>query len=304
MKNKLSVTIAIPAYNEGRNIYDLLQSILSQKQTFFLLEKIMVLSDGSTDNTVREAKRIKDKRLQVIGHNSRTGKIRMLNFAFNKNKSDVLIQLDADVILKGKETLDNLILPFIKDEKTSIVYGNQVPFEAKTYVGKLAYFGFYAWEEAKKMVNADRYNCFGCITAFSKTFLKKYQLPETGNYYTEDTYSFYYAKKYNHQTFFAPNAVALFTLPSNMRDYSHQMNRYLTTAGDMKVIFGESLVKKHETIGTFVKSAGLVKYSLKNPPHLSVGYIFLQSWPKLRSLFHKEQINWEQINSSKKNVNA
>ena len=46
MKNP-SVTVAISALNEAQNIAAFLRSVLSQKEEGFVLEKIMVISDGS-----------------------------------------------------------------------------------------------------------------------------------------------------------------------------------------------------------------------------------------------------------------
>ena len=47
-----TVTIALSAYNEAENIGRFLQSVLEQKENGFILEKILVISDGSDDSTI------------------------------------------------------------------------------------------------------------------------------------------------------------------------------------------------------------------------------------------------------------
>ena len=66
MAKKLSVSVGIPALNEELNIKQLLTAILRQEEDSFVLREIIVVSDGSTDETVALAKSIKDKRIRVI----------------------------------------------------------------------------------------------------------------------------------------------------------------------------------------------------------------------------------------------
>ena len=53
MSSKPTVTVGISAYNEEHAFPALLESLLKQSQTSFVFEKIIVVSDGSTDNTVK-----------------------------------------------------------------------------------------------------------------------------------------------------------------------------------------------------------------------------------------------------------
>ena len=49
--NKIKLSILIPTYNEESTIKRCIQSI--QKQTYPLIEKIVVVNDGSSDNTAK-----------------------------------------------------------------------------------------------------------------------------------------------------------------------------------------------------------------------------------------------------------
>ncbi|QQR64413.1 glycosyltransferase family 2 protein [Candidatus Roizmanbacteria bacterium] len=58
--------MGIPAFNEGRNIQNLLRSILIQTERSYRIDKIVLISDGSNDDTVWKARQVKNKRLQII----------------------------------------------------------------------------------------------------------------------------------------------------------------------------------------------------------------------------------------------
>lgn len=102
MTKRKTVTIGIPAYDEEANIKNLLKSLLVQKGQNFILERIIVISDGSSDNTIAEAGKVKNNLIELINHKKNLGKIRIQNEILKKSKSDILIILDADVIPSGK----------------------------------------------------------------------------------------------------------------------------------------------------------------------------------------------------------
>lgn len=298
MHKKKSVTVVVPAYNEEKNIRSVIQSVLRQNEKNYRLNKIVVLSDGSTDNTVSEVLKTKNKKIILINDSKRIGKVKRLNYAFSRNESDILIQFDADVKLKDRNTIVKLVMPFVRNNKTAIVYGNPIPEKSKTYIGQLAYFGFNSWEEAKKMAHADRYNCYGCITAFSKAFLENYRLPED-QFYAEDTHSFYYAKQHDYVTYFQKSAGVYFKLPATFPDYVKQMNRYLNTANELKPIFGEEMIYKYETITYVIKLKAFMKNSLKYHITIVAGYFILQIMTNIYTVFHKQNNLWGISPSSK-----
>ena len=65
MKNKKpTVTVALSAYNEEKNIKSFLESVLSQREESYVLKEIWVYSDVSTDKTVEIAKSIKSTKIK------------------------------------------------------------------------------------------------------------------------------------------------------------------------------------------------------------------------------------------------
>src|SRR5258708_3629060 len=98
---KLTVTIGIPAFNEEKNIVNLLKSIAKQKGNLFIIKKIIILCDNCTDKTADKAFEFAKnyKNIHIILDNERKGKVARLNQLYTLNKSDVLITFDADIVL-------------------------------------------------------------------------------------------------------------------------------------------------------------------------------------------------------------
>lgn len=94
----------IPAYNEEKTIGDVLQVL--EKVT--LIQKIIVVSDGSTDNTVEVAR---NYNVEVIELEENRGKGGALKAGLENITADVVLFLDADLIGLTVEHVHNLLLP-------------------------------------------------------------------------------------------------------------------------------------------------------------------------------------------------
>jgi glycosyltransferase involved in cell wall biosynthesis len=89
MKN---VTIGIPAFNEEANIAHVVQAMLNQNEDGFVIDKIIVASDGSSDATAAIVRSIKDERLVLIDEPIRRGKIFVLMTRKQLRKSPLLYE--------------------------------------------------------------------------------------------------------------------------------------------------------------------------------------------------------------------
>src|SRR3989344_5220459 len=105
-KNRLTVSIGTAAYNEEQNIKHMLASVLSQKEKNIKIKEILVVSDGSTDNTVAYAKTFKDKRIKILDDHKRLGKTPRVNQLLKLFKSDILVVLDADCIVGNSRAIE------------------------------------------------------------------------------------------------------------------------------------------------------------------------------------------------------
>lgn len=134
----MKVVVAIPAFNEENTIGEVVASIprdIADKV------EVVVIDDGSTDNTVSEAKKAgADK---IVSHNQNLG----LGWAFKRGLSegielggDIIINIDADGQYVGEE-IRKLVKP-IMDGKADIVLGSRFAgkIEHMTYTKRVGNF--------------------------------------------------------------------------------------------------------------------------------------------------------------------
>lgn len=91
------VSIIIPAYNAENYIKECLIKIC--KQTYSNIE-IIVINDGSTDNTLQEIKKVKDKRIRLFTTENK-GVSSARNLGISKSKGKYLMFMDADDYLEN-----------------------------------------------------------------------------------------------------------------------------------------------------------------------------------------------------------
>ncbi|TNJ44672.1 glycosyltransferase family 2 protein [Tamlana fucoidanivorans] len=120
-----SCTVIVPAYNEGKQVYDTLMSLA---QSEYPEEKFELLSidDGSQDDTwpwMIEAKKVLGDRLKIHQQPENKGKRHALYYGFNNGTGDVFVTVDSDSIV-NPDTLRNLIGPLVTDETCGAVAGN------------------------------------------------------------------------------------------------------------------------------------------------------------------------------------
>jgi len=88
------VTFLITTYNSGQWINECLNSILNQ--TYKNLQ-VLIIDDGSEDNTVDRIKQMSDKRIELY-FKEHSGISKSLNFALDKIKGTYIARLGADDI--------------------------------------------------------------------------------------------------------------------------------------------------------------------------------------------------------------
>jgi hyaluronan synthase len=118
-------TVIVPAYNEGKLVWDTLLSIANSD---FPADKLQLLAidDGSKDDTwywMQQAKLHLGDRLTIFQQPENKGKRHALYRGFNLGTGDVFVTIDSDSIIK-KDTLRNLVSPFITNENCGAVAGN------------------------------------------------------------------------------------------------------------------------------------------------------------------------------------
>lgn len=93
MNPKLS--IIIPAYKEEENIYRTVKKIVEAHDILGYTYEVLVVVDGSPDNTAREAKRHKSKNIRVLEYKTNHGKGYALKYGTKRARGDIITFTDA-----------------------------------------------------------------------------------------------------------------------------------------------------------------------------------------------------------------
>lgn len=94
--SKLSVVI--PMYNEN-NIYENMNEMIRSIDSNFDDYEIVLVNDGSTNNCLQEAKKIKSKKLKIVGYDKNKGKGYALKYGYKFVTGDYVTFIDADLDL-------------------------------------------------------------------------------------------------------------------------------------------------------------------------------------------------------------
>lgn len=121
-----SVTVVIPAFNEGELVrYSVLSAAASRYPADRL--EIIVIDDGSTDDTwshIVAAQREAADRLDIttLRQPKNMGKRRALYDGFKLGRGDVFVTIDSDSVLEP-DALRNAVTPLIRDPEVGCVAG-------------------------------------------------------------------------------------------------------------------------------------------------------------------------------------
>ncbi|MDR3557327.1 MAG: glycosyltransferase [Syntrophobacteraceae bacterium] len=120
-----TITIVIPAYNEGSQILPTVRSVMNSN---YPAEKMQVISvdDGSTDDTwqwMLKARQEYPARLKLVRQPKNSGKREALMAGFQHASSEVWVTIDSDSEVLP-DTLVHLVSPFAVNPKVGAVAGN------------------------------------------------------------------------------------------------------------------------------------------------------------------------------------
>ncbi|ODS49735.1 MAG: glycosyl transferase family 2 [Halanaerobium sp. 4-GBenrich] len=107
-KNEDTTAAIIPAYNEAQNI-DRVLDVLTQAE---FLNEIIVIDDGSTDNTAEVVSRF--ERVKLIKNDTNRGKAQSMQQGVENTEADILFFCDADLKDLTVEIVAQIIQPVAK----------------------------------------------------------------------------------------------------------------------------------------------------------------------------------------------
>lgn len=137
-------TVIVPAYNEGQLVWETLMSLAGSDYPQEKLQ-LIAIDDGSKDDTwywMKRAKETLGDRLSVYQQAHNQGKRHALYRGFQLGTGEVFVTVDSDSVVK-KDTLRNLVSPFVTNKQCGAVAGNvRVLNDKKALIPKMLNVSF------------------------------------------------------------------------------------------------------------------------------------------------------------------
>jgi len=294
----MNISIGIFAYNEGENIENILNSLLSQKLNLINIDEVFVYSSGSTDNTNEIVKKFEIKSnflIRLIEEKTRNGKIVSINNFLKIAKNNICITSSADIIY-DENLIENLCIPFINDSKLGATSCFICPLNDKNNLfGFIASVVFDLYNDS-----ISKYPKMGEIVAFRKCF----------NYlddliFHDESMIEIAVKKGGYYIKNIENAFIYNRGPENIKDFLKQRER---------IAVGNMLLKKEYKYCFYKKSLKYIvdkffnivfgRHFVKYTIWLFVMFV-LERWARFigfikYKIFHKNYNIWDISESTKK----
>lgn len=292
-----TVTVGIPAYNEEANIAFLLEDILRQRCESFVLEKVVVISDGSSDETAVIARRYESSGVLVLDDGRRKGKSERLNELLElSSHADAVILLDADIVLSGDSVFEVLVR-HIKGG-ADVVSPELQALPPRNFFGCAIAAGhnlkralFSEWRDGNNI-----YQCHGAARAFSRKLLERFRFKESVG---EDAYAYLFVKKFGFRYVSTRDAAVSIRVPEMIDDHRKQSRRFLTSKALFYDEFGKENVLAEYRYPKILFAKHFVIFLLKHPLDFS-GYVGIMVYLAFFSARSKTQKTWAIASSSKK----
>jgi cellulose synthase/poly-beta-1,6-N-acetylglucosamine synthase-like glycosyltransferase len=254
-----SVTVIIPAHNEGRHIKATMDAVLDGGYPGRL--KIIAIDDGSSDQTPEILKGYSgDKRIRVL-KTDHIGKSRVMNRALRIASTEIVITIDGDTVME-KGSIEALVAPFsdIKVAATTGVIKVGNTRHPLSWFQRLEYLNFAFFKSVCERIHAV-IAASGPLSAFRRKYLV-----EAGGFstttYLEDFDVAIKLIKNGYKTHFVQDAVCYTFVPERVLTLARQ--RFRWTRG------GAQIIKQHFDMFLNRKYKGPGMYSM---PLLSYWYI-------------------------------
>jgi glycosyltransferase involved in cell wall biosynthesis len=295
------VTVAVSAFNEAHNIGVFLQSVLAQKEDGFILERILVISDGSNDDTAHIVRQYASPQIEFREYNKRRGKSSRLNEIYDSLESDILVQTDADVIFAHPFVVRDIIRPISENERVWMTGGNPLPVPVVTFTERAVNCTFNVYMPMRKTFNGGNnlLSADGRLLAYRRELVKQITVPE--DMFANDTYTFFCCLTLGHEYRYVETAKVYFRLPQTVREHIKQNSRFVAAPNRMSKFFNKNLVYHNSHIPRRMLLGAIARQFVRHP--ILCSYIFIVNvYCRLRAakIEHRMTAQWDMAYTTKK----
>ena len=126
MPDQIECSIGVMAYNEERNVGNLLRALCAQRLETVAIGEIVVVASGCTDNTecVVQDEIACDRRIRLLVQQRREGKMSAINLFLHHARFPIVVIINADVLPEA-DCIEQLVAPFC-DPNVGITGGRPV----------------------------------------------------------------------------------------------------------------------------------------------------------------------------------
>ncbi|MBX3187547.1 MAG: glycosyltransferase [Labilithrix sp.] len=169
-----TVTVVVPLFNEGKQIYDTIQSLLALEYPEDKLS-VIVVDDCSTDDSWQWARKAaaESPRVTAIQNPRNMGKRRGINHAVRKAQSEIIVSVDSDVIV-DKRAVRELVRRFTSENVAAVGGRVHVLNANENWLTRMQAIKYwFGYEYLKNLEKAFKsVMCLsGCLTAYRRHVL-------------------------------------------------------------------------------------------------------------------------------------
>lgn len=225
---KEPVTVLIAAYNEESNIYDTLKYVA--KQSYQGPITVLVVDNGSTDNTAYEAQRAADEfgmNVEFL-HEKAKGKYNALNTGLEHVKTRYFIGLDADTLLHKDSIAYLMARALVSPDDVVAVAGSMLARNSRdNMLAKLQEWDYFLSIASVKRMQGMYQGTLVAQGAFSLYCTESMRaLGGWPNAIGEDIVVTWRLLAANKRVFFEPLAVAFTSVPTTFLGFLRQRSRW------------------------------------------------------------------------------
>jgi len=119
MKFEQKISCIIPAFNEAKNI----GRVLGVLEKIGWIDEIVVVDDGSTDQTAQVANSFKISNFRVISHDRNLGKGAAMATGIRATKYDLVFFIDSDLVGLEESHILKILAPIIFTKEADLCLG-------------------------------------------------------------------------------------------------------------------------------------------------------------------------------------